>query len=300
VEDKEGGQECPLTVWPSLNEAQEICDSLAIPKTAKNLKPLEAPKVPAPIKPTADPFDSYEKAAQAVSKMMKPPKPVASSSKGKARLVERIWTPPFCPSPDLEHFENYEQSGFDWAAERMYDLEVYREESREPPVSLGDSGSIHDPEYNFDESDDDEDAPCQLGFIDRRMDVDDDIADAAGLEIPRERQVPLSRNKLLLTTPQCTTRSTSVQETKEPLDLDVDISVLQTLVNSMNKIELHTRNVSIQHTTKRLGFLTLVLLSTLRVLRKTILTLKSLKMRMKLKPHQQKPHFVLKAKAQFC
>ena len=50
------------SVWPSLNEAQEICDSLAISKTAKNLKPLKAPKVPVPIKPTADPFDSYEKA----------------------------------------------------------------------------------------------------------------------------------------------------------------------------------------------------------------------------------------------
>ena len=76
------------SVWPSLNEAREICDSLAIPKTAKNLKPLEAPKVPAPIKPTADPFDSYEKAAKAVNQMMKPP--VASSSKGKGKLVTRI------------------------------------------------------------------------------------------------------------------------------------------------------------------------------------------------------------------
>jgi hypothetical protein len=206
-----------------------------------NVKTLEAPKVPAPIEPTADPFDSYEKAAQAVSKMMKPPKPAASTSKGKARLIERIRTPPFCPSPDLEHFENYEQSGFDWAAERMYDLEVYRKGSQEPPVSLRDSGSIHDPEYNFDESDDDEDAPRQLTFIDRRMDVNDDIVDAAGLEKPRERQVPLSRNKLLLTTPQCIMRSTSVQETKEPLGSDVEISDLKSLVNSLNKIELHTQ-----------------------------------------------------------
>ena len=80
-----------VSVWPSLNEAWEICDALAIPKTAKNVKPLEAPKVPAPIKPTVD---SYEKGAQAVNKMMKPPKPVASSSKGKGKLVTRIRTPP--------------------------------------------------------------------------------------------------------------------------------------------------------------------------------------------------------------
>ena len=81
------------TVWPLLNEAREMCESLAIPRTAKNLKPLEAPKVSAPIKPTADPFDSYEKAAKAVNKMKK--LPVASSSKGKGKLITRIRTPPF-------------------------------------------------------------------------------------------------------------------------------------------------------------------------------------------------------------
>jgi hypothetical protein len=94
---------------------------------AKNLKPLEAPKVPAPIKPTADPFDSYEKAAKAVNQMMKPP--VASSSKGKGKFVTRIRTPPRFPSPDLEHFKNYEQSGFDWAADRTYGEYEYLEKS---------------------------------------------------------------------------------------------------------------------------------------------------------------------------
>ena len=83
--------------------------------------------MPAPIKPTADPFDSYEKAAQAVSKMMKPLKPVASSSKGKGRLVTRIRTPLRFPSPDLEHFKNYEQSEFDWAADRTYGEYEYHE-----------------------------------------------------------------------------------------------------------------------------------------------------------------------------
>jgi len=158
------------SMWPSLNEAWEVCDALTIPKTAKNLKPLEAPKVPAPIKLTADPFDSYEKAAQAVSKMMKP-KPVASNSKGKGKLVTRIQTPLFYPSLDLEHFENYEQIGFDWAADRTYhDLE-YCKHSQESLVSPGDSGSIHDDEYNFDESDDDEGASRQLDYINRRMNV---------------------------------------------------------------------------------------------------------------------------------
>jgi len=75
-------------------------------------------------------------------------------------------------------------------------------------------------------------------IVNRRMDVDDDIADAAGLE----RQVPLSRNKLLLTTSQCTIRSTSAEETEELLSSEVSRSVMQMLVNSLNKIELHTQN----------------------------------------------------------
>jgi len=99
------------SVWPSLNEAQEMCDTFAIPKTAKNLKPLEAPKVPAPIKPTTDPFDSYEKVAQAVSKMKPTKMPVASSSKGKGKLITRIQTSPCFPSLDLEHFENSSSQG---------------------------------------------------------------------------------------------------------------------------------------------------------------------------------------------
>ena len=69
---------------------------------------------------------------------------------------------------------------------------------------------------------------------------DDDIAAAAGLE----RQVPHSHNKLLLTTPQCTGWSTSVEKTEELLSSEVDNSILQMLVNSLNKIELNARNVS--------------------------------------------------------
>jgi hypothetical protein len=114
------------SVWPLLNRARDICDSLQISKTAKNLKPLEAPIVNAPIKPTADPFEQYRKAQKAVNKMVT--KPEASSSKGKAKLVERITTPPF----------------------------EDRDVSREPPVSLGDSQE--DP-YTWDESDDSDGAP---------------------------------------------------------------------------------------------------------------------------------------------
>ena len=106
------------SVWPLLNEVREICESLSLPKTSKNLKPLEAPKIIAPIKLTADPFDSYKKASKAVKGMIKD-KPIPSSLKGKGKLVEQIMMPPpvielFNHSSELDHFDNYEESGFDW------------------------------------------------------------------------------------------------------------------------------------------------------------------------------------------
>jgi hypothetical protein len=79
------------------------------------------------------------------------------------------------------------------------------------------------------------------------MDIDDDIADATGLpangkEKQKERQVPLTRNQQLLTTLQCTRRSTSAQAKEEPLGLDVDYeSTLFALVNCLNRIELYTQ-----------------------------------------------------------
>ena len=243
------------SVWPSLNEAREICDNLAIPKTAKNLKPLEAPRVTVPIFPHGDPFESYRKAKKVVDKMID--MPVASTS--SVRLSHRISSPPRNSSPDLHHFSNYEESGFDWASEPM----EYRETSREPPVSLGSTTPIYNDPYNFDESDSDDDAPRQIGTLESRIDVDrsgyrdwnnpdddvdEDIADAAGISAKgkgkqKERQVFLSRNQLLLTTPQCTRGSTSaVQAKEEPLGLDVDYKcALHALINSLNNIELHTQ-----------------------------------------------------------
>jgi hypothetical protein len=228
--------------WPTLNEARELCDSLAIPKTAKNLKPLETPRVSAPIKPTADPFLSMKKAQKAVSKMLDKD---AAASTSKAPLIQRMNSPPsIMPSFDWATDENYEES-YPYG---MEDLSL-RIASRDPSVSLGEE--VDDP-YNFDESDSDSDAPRRVGgnpYL--RMDVDEDIADAAGLPAKgkgkqRERQVALhSCNNLLLTTPQCTLRSTSTAEAnEEPLgSVVVDYRcALQALVISINKIELHTQS----------------------------------------------------------
>jgi hypothetical protein len=172
-------------------------------------------------------------------------KPIAANHKGKAKLEKRIRTPPFNPDfdPELEHFDNYEESGYDWRATPVITHQV----SRDPSISLGDS----DDPYNFDDDSTEyaSDAPRQVGTLSlySRMDVDDDIADAAGLSAKgkgkqRERQVPLSRTKHLLTTPQCTRGSTSAQAKEEPLSSDVDYKcALLALVNSLNKIELHTQ-----------------------------------------------------------
>ena len=190
------------SVWPSLNEAREICNALAVPKTAKNLKPLETPKVSAPIFPHGDPFESYRKVAQKVKKMID--LPVASTS--TLPLSRRITTPPFEPlERDLELYDNYEESGFDWGWEH----ELQCESSREPPVSLGDS---EEEDHGFD-----------------NMDVDREIADAAGLPAKgkgkqKERQVSDIRTESLLTTLQCTNGSTSSQEKEESLDSSVEYS----------------------------------------------------------------------------
>jgi hypothetical protein len=98
-----------LSIWPSLQEACGICESLAIPKTAKNLKPLEEHRVSTPIFLTTNPFKSCRKAKKVVDKMIN--LPVALSP--WTTLLQRISTPPFVTNPDLDHFDNYEESGFD-------------------------------------------------------------------------------------------------------------------------------------------------------------------------------------------
>jgi len=82
-----------------------------------------------------------------------------------------------------------------------------------------------------------------------RMQIDEDIADAAGLSAKgkgkqKERQVPLiSCNKHLLTTLQCTRGSTSTQAKEEPLGSDVDYEhTVLALVNVINKIEFHSQS----------------------------------------------------------
>ena len=188
------------SIWPSLNKARGICDPLLLPKTAKNLKPLEAPKVIAPIKLTADPFDSYEKVSKAVKGMLKD-KPIPSSLKGKGKLVEQIMTllpvvKPFNHSPDLDHFDNYEESGFNWRSLP----EVHHDYSQEPPVLLGDEDKH--PAFYYEGTDGDY---LDDDIYPEKMDIDDEIADIAGLPaIGTERDLSCSCNELLLTTEQCT------------------------------------------------------------------------------------------------
>ena len=173
------------SVWLSLNKAREICNSLSLPKTAKNLKPLKAPKVIAPIKPTTNPFNSYEKASKAVKGMMKD-KPISSPLKGKGKLVEWIMTLPlivelFNHSPNLNHFNNDEESGFDWQSPP----EVCCNYLQEPPVSLGDEDEH--PTFYYEGIDGDY---LDNDIYPKKMDIDNEIVDIAGLPaIGTERYV---------------------------------------------------------------------------------------------------------------
>jgi len=77
---------------------------------------------------------------------------------------------------------------------------VQRNILQEPPVSLGEESE--DP-YHFDESDESDDGCSRrIGPLYLRMEIDDDIADAAGIETPakgkgkqRERQVAPNTTK---------------------------------------------------------------------------------------------------------
>jgi len=140
-------------------------------------------------------------------------------------------------------FDNYKASGYNW--QQLFT----RESLREPPVSLGEEQDFYDP-YDFDHSDEsNNNCPRRIGTLEMRMQIDEDIADAAGLSAKgkgkqKERQVPLiSCNNHLLNTLQCTRGSTSAQVKKEPLGSDVDYKrALLALVNVLNKIEFHSQS----------------------------------------------------------
>ena len=76
-----------------------------------------------------------------------------------------------------------------------------------------------------------------------KIDIDNKIADISELSaIGIERYISCSHNKLLLTTVQCTRWSISNEKEKELLSSLVDYnSTMKMLVNSLNKIELHTQ-----------------------------------------------------------
>ena len=132
-------------------------------------------------------------------------KPIPSSLKGKEKLVKQIMTPPpldipvvepFNHSPDLELFNNYKESSFDW----QLPPEFCREYSQDSPVSLGDDDER--PIFYYEGMDGDY---SDDNIYSEKMDIDDKIVDIAGLPaIETERYVSCSCNELLLTTVQCT------------------------------------------------------------------------------------------------
>ena len=87
-------------------------------------------------------------------------------------LLNILVVEPFNHSPDLELFDNYEESGFD----RRSPLEFHCEYSRDPPVSLGDDNEC--PAFYYEGMDGnylDDDIYLE------KMNIDNEIADIAGL-----------------------------------------------------------------------------------------------------------------------
>jgi hypothetical protein len=141
-------------IWPSLQQAHEICNNLQIPKTAKNLKPLEAPLIQSTITPM-DPADQRQAAAKKVNAMLDKgtaaleyqftlkdvvattSKMPSRKDKGKGRLIERISTPPHDPDAwwrnDLDNYENYAAT----YGASAFSSHTVPPQSREGTISLG-------------------------------------------------------------------------------------------------------------------------------------------------------------------
>jgi hypothetical protein len=237
------------SVWPSLQEAREICDTLKVPKSAKNLKPLEMQH----LQPSTDPVVTARKYQKQVNQMKKNAANANDAYNArKAQLATRLSSPPRALTPvfdwreDADNYDNYEATfGMDISP---YISTAAKDVSRDPSISLGET-EHHDDPYEFDKSDSsDDDCPRQIGTLEMRMnmDVDDDIADAAGLSEKargkqRERQVPHTNTDLILTTSQCTRRSTPAQATQEFLEVDYS-SIMDSLVNSLSRIALANIN----------------------------------------------------------
>jgi len=68
------------------------------------------------------------------------------TSTSMVQLVQHISSPLVFPDPDLEHFNNYEASGYDW--QQSFTCKSLQE----PLVSLGEEEHFTNP-YNFDHSD---------------------------------------------------------------------------------------------------------------------------------------------------
>ena len=257
------------SIWPSLNEANKICEDLKIPKTAKNLKTLEAPS----LAKTIDPVLAGKKAKKLVDRMVvdQPeyitPRPASSSATGK--LAERLSSPlTFGPTwaDEMDNIDNYEAT-----LDRQEYTDFYnpapmaRDSAFEETISLGgpedEPASLYDSprdphaqrilqrwESPVEDGRDAEDVAAYDYFgSDDEMELNHMIETAAGLSAKakgkqKERQVLDIRTEPLLTTLQCTRRSTSLQEKEESLDSNVEYSsVANTLVNVLNKIELHTQ-----------------------------------------------------------
>jgi hypothetical protein len=160
-----------------------------------NLKPIEIQH----LQPSVNPVETAQKYQKQVHQMKKKALD-ANTAYVKAKLATRLSSPPWALTPIItpvfewrEDWDNYDNLEEEYGTT---DLGPYisttpsKGFSRDPLILLGEE----DNPYNFDELDYNSKVPRQVGPLIERMDVDDEIADLAGLSEKaggkrKERQV---------------------------------------------------------------------------------------------------------------
>jgi hypothetical protein len=146
--------------------------------------------------------------------------------------LKQITTPPFdSVDLDLDLYNNYKESGYNW----RYEQEFQCEASQEPPVLLREPEDENPMDIDLAEH---IDALNDWLGLDKESDdsVNQLIAEHAGLSNKgkgkqNERQVSNICTEHLLTTLQCPNRSTSNQEKEESLDSNIEYGSIMLFIS---------------------------------------------------------------------
>ena len=95
-------------MWPSLQEARDICDAVGVAKTAKNLRPLEIQRLPTSEDPVAK-SRKYQKMVNKAKAITIEANEAYAAYKAR-NLEQRIRSPSYADVPDWRDSDNYKNS----------------------------------------------------------------------------------------------------------------------------------------------------------------------------------------------